>query len=119
MKLMIQIQKKQFFFPASFQHRPLTGRGEGAAGGLCWQLRPALGAGPFDAAAAAEEGRAKWQRRNGGRGGDGRGRGEGVFDGKTRGNVWKHMENTVKYGELWTNMAKLWTKLDIASSLVP
>jgi hypothetical protein len=25
----------------------------------------------------------------------------------------------VKYGELWTNMAKLWTKLDIASSLVP
>ena len=55
MKLMIQIQKKQFFFPASFQHRPLTGRGEGAAGGLCWQLRPALGAGPFDAAAAAEE----------------------------------------------------------------
>lgn len=74
------------FFSASFQHRPLTGRGEGAAGGLCWQLRPALGAGPFDAAAAAEERRAQRQRRNGGRG-DGGGREEGVFDGKTMGKL--------------------------------
>jgi len=76
----------------------LTGRGEGAAGGLCWQLRPALGAGPFDAAAAAEEGRAKRQQRNGGRGGDGRGRGEGVFDGKTRGKLGE------MYGNIWKTL---------------
>lgn len=62
----------------------MTGRGEGAAGGLCGQLRPALGAGPFDAAAAAAP--AKRQRRNGGRG-DGGGRGEGGFDGKTLGKL--------------------------------
>ena len=121
MKLMIQIQKNICFFQHLFSIGPWQAVGK--------ELRVDF-VGSY--AQLLEQGRLTRlpRRKNAGRSGSGATEGEEMEeDGKREflmGKLWENYRKCmetygkpVKYGELWTNMAKLWTKLDIASSLVP